>query len=85
MPSRNVQFVDQTETPTNNEYPLFTLTVSQTTPIVVPVEIESALETGAPVSLVSEETYNQHWAQQQLEELNTRLKTYSGEYLETLG
>ena len=34
---------------------------------------------------MSEETYNQHWHQQQLEESNTRLKTYSGEYLETLG
>ena len=48
------------------------------------------LDTGAAVSLVSEETYNQqwpqqHWAQQQLEESNTRLKTYSREYLETLG
>ena len=42
----------------------------------MPVEIESALETGAPVSLVSEETYNQLWAQQQLKELNIRLKTY---------
>ena len=40
------------------------------------------LDTGATVSLVSEETYNQHWSQQ---ESNTRLKTYSGEYLETLG
>ena len=69
MPSRNVQFVDQAETPTKNEYPLFTLTVSQTTPIVVPVEINHKrvsmeLDTGAAVSLVSEETYNQHWAQQ---------------------
>ena len=43
------------------------------------------LVTGAAVSLVSEETYNQHWPQQHLEESNTRLKTYSGEYLETLG
>ena len=90
VPSRNVQFMDQTETPTKNEYPLFTLTVSQTTPIVVPVEINHKrvsmeLDTGAAVSLVSEETYNQHWAQQQLEESNTRLKTYSAEYLDTLG
>ena len=43
------------------------------------------LDTGAAVSLVSEETYNQHWAQHQLEESNTRLKTYSGEYPDTLG
>ena len=83
VPSRNVQFVDQTETPTKDEYPLFTLTVSQTTPIVLPVEINHKrvsmeLDTGAAVSLVSEETYNQHWAQEQLEESNTRLKTYSG-------
>ena len=47
--------------------------------------VNMELDTGAAVSLVSEETYNQHWPQQQLEESNTRLKTYSGEYLETLG
>ena len=85
-----MQYVDQTEPPTRNEYPLFTLTVSHTTPIVVLVEINNMtanmeLDTGAAVSLVSEETYNQHWPQQQLEESNTRLKTYSREYLETLG
>ena len=69
---------------------MFTLTVSHTTPIAVPVEINNMtvnmeLDAGAAVSLVSEETYNQHWPQQQLEESNTRPKTYSGEYLETLG
>ena len=47
---------------------MFTLTVSHTTPIVVPVEINNMtinmeLDTGAAVSLVSEETYNQHWPQ----------------------
>ena len=83
----DVQYVDQAEPPTRNEYPLFT---SHTTPIVVPVEINNMavnmeLDTGAAVSLVSEETHNQHWPQQQLEGSNTRLKTYSREYLETLG
>ena len=82
-----MQYVDQAEPPTRNEYPLFT---SHTTPIVVPVEINNMavnmeLDTGAAVSLVFEETHNQHWPQQQLEESNTRLKTYSREYLETLG
>ena len=86
-----MRYVDQTEPPTKNKYPLFTLTMSHTThAIVVPVEINNMtvnmeIDTGATVSLVSEETYNQHWPQQQLEESNTRLKTYSGEHLETLG
>ena len=88
--TRNVQFVDQTEPPTKNEYPLFTLTVSQSTPIAVSVEINSKsvnmeLDTGAAVSLISEETYGQHWPQLQIEESNIQLKTYSGEFLETLG
>lgn len=83
-----MQFVDQTEPPTKNQYPLFTLTVSQTTPIVVSVEISNKtinmeLDTGAAVSLVSVETYSQHWSQQQLEESDVRLKTYLGKYLET--
>ena len=47
--------------------------------------VNMELDTGAAVSLVFKETYNQHWPQQQLEESDTRLKTYSGEYLETLG
>ena len=72
--SRDVQHVDQTEPPTRNEYPLFTLTVLHTTPIIVPVEINNMTV-----------NMEQHWPQLQLEESNTRLKTYSGEYLETLG
>ena len=90
LPTRNVQYVDQTEPPTKNEYPLFTISVSQSTPIVVSVRINSKsvnmeLDTGAAVSLISQDTYHQHWPQLELEESNTQLKTYSGEFLETLG
>lgn len=42
------------------------------------------LDTGA-AALVSEETHSQHWPQQQLEELDIRLKTYLYKYLETRG
>ena len=43
------------------------------------------LDTWAAVSLILEETYGQHWPQLQLEESNTQLKTYSEEFLGTLG
>ena len=72
------------------QYPLFTVSVSQSTPIVVSVMMNSKsvnmeLDTGAAVSLISQDTYRQYWPQLELEESNTQLKTYSGEFLETLG
>ena len=48
-----------------HEYPLFTLTASQTLPIVIPVkindkQIQMELDTGAAVSLVPKGTYKLH-------------------------
>ena len=65
-PVRNVQLVSESDTTNTNsttavghEYPLFTLTASQTPPVVIPVkindkQIQMELDTGAAVSLVSE-------------------------------
>ena len=71
-----MQFVGQAETPTKNEYPLFTLTMSQSTPIVVSVminrkSVNMELDTGATVALISQETYCKYWRKLQLEESNT--------------
>ena len=58
----------QTTAVVGHEYPLFTLTASQT-PIVIPVkindkQIQMELDTGAAVSLVSKGTYKLHWPEQ---------------------
>ena len=69
---RNVQLVFESDTTNTNsttavghEYPLFTVTASQTPPIVIHVkindkQIQIELDTGAAVSLVSEGTYKLH-------------------------
>ena len=66
---RNVQLVSESDTTNTNsttsvgqEYPLFTVTTSQTPPIVIPVkindkQIQMELDEGVAVSLVSEGTY----------------------------
>ena len=89
-PVRNVQLVSQKSTTAEQEYPLFTLIASHTTPITVTVKIDNKqvlmeLDTGAAVSLVSEDTYKLHWPEHQLQESTASLKTYSGEHLEVLG
>ena len=89
-PARNVQHVSQMDSTAEREYPLFTLSASHTPPITISVKINDKqvlmeLDTGAAVSLVSEDTHKQHWPEYQLQESTARLKTYSGEHLEVLG
>ena len=75
----------------NDEYFLMSVnTVSSNKPIVVPVMVDKhplnmELDTGAAVSLVSEETFNQHWPDKPLQESSIKLKTYSGETIEVQG
>ena len=96
IPVRNVQLVSESDTTNTNfstvvghEYHLFTVTASQTPPIVIPVkindkQIQMELDTRSAVSLVSEDTYKLHWPEQQLQQSSDKLKTYSGEYLDVL-
>ena len=89
-PVRNVQLVSQMDSIVEHEYPLFTLTASHTSPIMISIKINDKqvpmeLDTGDAVSLVSEDTYKLHWSEHQLQESTARLKTYSGEHLEVLG
>lgn len=48
-------------------------------------EVTMELDTGASISLVSEETFNRHWSGHQLQPTSIRLKTYSGEQLTVVG
>ena len=89
-PVSNVKHVSEMDTTAEHEYPLFTLLTSHTPPLTISIKINEKqvlmeLDTGAAVSLVSEDTQKQHWPEQQLQELTARLKTYSGEHLEVLG
>ena len=90
-PVKAVQLVTQiTNGAAESEYPLFTVKTSNVAPIMISVEINGKeihmeLDTGAAVLLVSEDTFNQHWPELDLQDSNARLKTYSGECLEILG
>ena len=89
-PASNVRHVSEMDTTAEHEYPLFTLSTSHTPPLTISVKINEKqvlmeLDTGAAMSLVSEDTHKQHWPEQQLRESTARLKTYSGEHLEVLG
>ena len=72
------------------EYTLFTLNSSSSKPIQVSVMIDKQqllmeVDTGAAVSLVSEETYCHMWPQKSLQQATTVLRTYSGEQLSICG
>ena len=72
------------------EYTLFTLNSSSSKPIQVSVMIDKQqllmeVDTGAAVSLVSEETYSRMWPQKSLQQATTVLRTYSGEQLNVCG
>ena len=74
----------------DSEYTLFKLSSSSSKPIEVSVMIDKQqlimeLDTGAAVSLVSEETYHRLWPQKQLQQAATVLRTYSGEQLHVCG
>ena len=77
-----------TEQNEDNKYSL--MTVSSNRPIIILVVVDKCLiymelDTGAAVSLVSEDTYKQHWSNKPLEESVTKLKTYSGEDIAVKG
>ena len=43
------------------------------------------IDTGASVTLISEETYNEHYQDKPLQKSSLKLKTYTGEPLQVLG
>ena len=58
--------------------------------ILVSVEVDNVklsmeVDTGASVSLVSEQTYQRYWPNRKLERTSTILRTYSGEALRVVG
>ena len=75
----------------SEDYNLFALrTTSARRSPIVPVTIESQalemeLDTGADVSLISEETYNQRWKHIPLQESTTTLRSYSGDLIGVKG
>ena len=48
-------------------------------------EVELELDTGASSTLMSHSTFKQLWPEKELEQSNTRLRTYSGEIIGIAG
>ena len=75
---------------TNEEYNLYALKTSSRKPMMVSVMIETQplemeLDSGADVSLISEQTYLQQFKHIPLQESKTSLRSYSGELIELKG
>ena len=74
----------------NAEYNLFNLNSTSNQPFQVMVIVDNQqvpmeIDTGAAVSLVSEETYKKLWPHKPLQQATIVLKTYSGEQLQLCG
>ena len=80
-------------TPEDQSYPLLSLPGSKAKPMLVTVRVNDAVlqmevDTGASASIISEETYQNLWPMRgrpPLRSSHTRLRTYTGEELETKG
>ena len=88
--SNDVKQVVQDDTDGNAEYTLFTLNSPSSRPFQVPVMVNNQklvmeLDTGAAISLLSEETYHKLWPDKALQQTTTVLWTYSGEQLVVCG
>ena len=75
----------------DSEYSLMTInSVSSNKPMIISVVVDGSpldmeLDTGAAVSLISEERFKQLWPKKPLQDSSTTLKTYSGEALSVQG
>ena len=47
--------------------------------------VSMEIDTGAAISIMSQESYNELWPDRDLKESKAKLRTYSGEYLKVLG
>lgn len=76
-----------------DEEPLFYMSRKRTPPLLVTVKVngelcEMEVDTGAGISLVSEETYRKKWKGSQIPVLrpsDVRIQTYTGETVRVLG
>ena len=85
---------DADDTPENATYDLFAVSGQATTPpLTVQLQVDNAplemeIDTGASISLISQDTYTKLWSTQQRPELKPstqKLRTYTGEQLEVQG
>ena len=87
----NVKTVEPTDSTDTEEYPLYQLTeTSGSKPIELKVEVQGKiipmeLDTGAAMSLLSEETYQKFFSGISLQQSTVKLKSYSGEDIPVLG
>ena len=82
-------FDPRSNQPRPDAYTLFTLQ-SKVQPLIVTVmvnkkNIPMEVDTGAALSLISEETFNSHFNLTELQPTDVQLRTYSGELISALG
>ena len=76
-----------------DDYSMYKVTATSVKPLLVSVSIDNAslemeVDTGASVSIISEETYNRLWSPEDappLQESSVKLRTYSGEQIGVKG
>lgn len=71
-------------------YRLFRMTNESTKPLHVKVlvngkELTMEVDTGASISLVTKETFDNLWQRRKLEKSSIKLQTYTGEYIKVAG
>ena len=74
----------------DNVYTMFTLPLDKVDPIKIAVEIDSTpllmkLDTGASLSIISENVYKMLLSRPLLQSISARLRTYTGEAIKVLG
>ena len=74
----------------DNVYKMFTLPLDKVDPIKIAVEIDSTsllmkLDTGASLSIISENVYKMLLSRPLLQSTSARLRTYTGEAIKVLG
>ena len=84
QPTQPVHEVTPDKIPDEYELLAVNSSNSRSQPITLTVNIDGVdtvmeLDTGAAVTLISEETFKSYWPHKELQESNSRLKTYSGE------
>ena len=88
---RSVKHLEQGDLGDSGEYTLFQLgTSARSKPIEIALQIDERpvtmeVDTGAALSLVSEEVYRQTWPDKPLLQSKVNLRTYSGEQINVLG
>ena len=88
--AHQAKWIEDTEPEEYSDSTIFQLSGKSPNPFTVELCVQEKplmfeIDTGASVTLISEETYNEHYQDKPLQKLSLKLKTYTGEPLQVLG